>query len=54
LNEITFHTQGADFSVFMGLGVGGIVYFLLAGPLVRRQTAIQDQMLGTASPRRTP
>ena len=47
LNEITFHTQGADFSVFMGLGVGGIVYFLLAGPRVRRQTAIQDQMLGT-------
>jgi len=30
LNEVTYHNNGADFSVFLGIGVGGGVYYLLA------------------------
>ena len=39
LNEVTYHNNGADFSIFLGLGVGGAVYYLLArGKLARRPT----------------
>jgi len=40
----------ADFSVFMGLGVGGLAYLLLAGRAVRREADLQDQMLPAAHP----
>ena len=30
LNEVTYHNNGADFSVFLGMAVGGAVYYLLA------------------------
>ena len=49
LNEVVVHSGGADFSVYLGLGVGGILYFLLAGPLVRRQRRVQDEALAAAS-----
>jgi len=48
LNEVKVHTGGADFSVFMGLGVGGLVYLVLGWSTVRRQAARQDQMLAGA------
>jgi nucleobase:cation symporter-1, NCS1 family len=42
LNLITVHTsidgQGADFSVFLGLGVGALAYLLLGRSSVRRQS----------------
>ena len=53
LNEVTRHTQdkfgyGADFSVFMGMGVGGLVYLVLAWRGVRAQAAEQDRVLSAA------
>jgi NCS1 family nucleobase:cation symporter-1 len=50
MNEITFHTQdhygyGADFSVFMGLAVGGLVYLVLGYGAVKRQAAKQEALL---------
>jgi len=36
---------GADFSVFMGLGVGGLAYWLLARGVVKRQVKAQDQVM---------
>jgi purine-cytosine permease-like protein len=50
LNEITFHTEdkfgyGADFSVFLGMAVGALVYLVLAFGSVRRQADEQDVLL---------
>jgi purine-cytosine permease-like protein len=51
LNELTFHTtdspanSGADFSVFLGVGVGGLVYLALAYGNVRQQARAQDVLL---------
>jgi purine-cytosine permease-like protein len=50
LNEVTDHTQdayhyGADFSVFLGLAVGGLVYAALAFRTVRREADEQDVLL---------
>jgi NCS1 family nucleobase:cation symporter-1 len=54
LNEVTDHTQdafhyGGDFSVFLGFGVGGLLYFLLAFSSVRKQADAQDVLLGVAA-----
>jgi NCS1 family nucleobase:cation symporter-1 len=53
LNPITWATRdsfgfGADFSVFMGMGVGGLLYLVLAGRSVRKQADRQDQLLAGA------
>jgi cytosine/uracil/thiamine/allantoin permease len=50
LNEITFHTEdkfgyGADFSVFLGMAVGALVYLVLAFGSVRKQADEQDVLL---------
>jgi nucleobase:cation symporter-1, NCS1 family len=42
-------TGGADFSIFMGLGVGGLAYLLIAGPGVRRQAKEQAALLDQAA-----
>jgi purine-cytosine permease-like protein len=54
LNEVTRHTAdkfgyGSDFSVFMGMGVGALVYLVLAWRGVRAQSAEQDRMLSSSS-----
>ena len=53
LNELTNHTRdsagyGADFSIFLGLGVAGLVYFVLGWRGVRKQTAQQDTLLAAS------
>jgi nucleobase:cation symporter-1, NCS1 family len=50
LNPITYYTRdsygfGADFSIFMGIGVAAIVYLALGWHGVRRQAEVQDRML---------
>lgn len=58
LNEITFSTInpltkftfGADFSVYLGIGVGSIVYVLLAYASVRRQADKQEQLFAGGVP----
>jgi nucleobase:cation symporter-1, NCS1 family len=52
LNEVTFHTQdsygyGADFSVYMGMAVGALVYLVLSFVSVRKQADEQDALLRT-------
>ena len=42
---LSSHTGGADFSVFLGLGVGGLVYLLLAGRSVPREADLQAGLL---------
>ncbi len=54
LNPITYATRdsygfGADFSVFLGFGVGGLLYLALAWGSVRRQAARQDELLGAGT-----
>jgi purine-cytosine permease-like protein len=55
MNPITYATgsewtgaglSGADFSVFMGLFVGGLAYFILASAtgVVKKQVALQDEL----------
>jgi purine-cytosine permease-like protein len=51
LNEVTAHTRdsfgyGGDFSIFLGMGVGGLVYAVLAWRGVRgREADAQDELL---------
>jgi purine-cytosine permease-like protein len=51
LNEVTAHTRdsfgyGGDFSIFLGMGVGGLVYTVLAWRGVRgREADAQDELL---------
>ncbi len=40
---------GADFSVFMGIAVGGLAYFILARTIVKRQVVAQDGLLSGAA-----
>jgi hypothetical protein len=53
LNEVTAHTRdsfgyGGDFSIFLGMGVGGVVYAVLAWRGVRgREADAQDELLRT-------
>jgi hypothetical protein len=52
LNEITFHTHdsfgyGADFSVFLGIAVAGLLYLALAWKGVHRQADEQDRVLAS-------
>jgi nucleobase:cation symporter-1, NCS1 family len=46
---VASHTGGADFSVFLGLGVAGLLYFLLAGSMVRGEAGRQGELLGAGS-----
>jgi NCS1 family nucleobase:cation symporter-1 len=50
MNEVTYHTAdkfgfGADFSVFMGMGVAAVLYLVLAFGSVRSQADAQDALL---------
>jgi NCS1 family nucleobase:cation symporter-1 len=52
MNEVTYHTSdkfgyGADFSVFMGMGVAALLYLVLAFGSVRSQADAQDALLKT-------
>jgi NCS1 family nucleobase:cation symporter-1 len=53
MNEVTQNTLdkagfGADFSVYMGMGVAALVYVVLAWRKVRREAGEQDRMLAAA------
>jgi len=53
LNEVTQNTLdkagfGADFSVYMGMGVAALVYVVLAWRKVRQEADTQDRMLAAA------
>jgi purine-cytosine permease-like protein len=45
VNAISTHTQGADFSIFTGIVVGGLAYLVLAGAQVRREAKRQDELI---------
>ena len=47
MNPITYHTGGADFSVFTGMAAGGLVYLILELITrgVRKQADLQDDLL---------
>ncbi len=54
LNEVASHTKdsygyGADFSIYLGIGVGAIVYLILATVSVRKQAAEQDRLLAAGT-----
>lgn len=54
LNPITKHTAdsfgyGADFSIYMGMGVAAIVYLVLATRAVRRQANEQERLLSASA-----
>jgi purine-cytosine permease-like protein len=54
LNEVTLHTRdaagfGADFSVFLGPLVAGLVYLVLGWPGVREQANRQDELLAAGA-----
>ena len=42
---VSSHTTGADFSVFLGLGVAGSVYALVSARSVHREADEQDRLL---------
>jgi NCS1 family nucleobase:cation symporter-1 len=46
-NPISVHTSGADFSIYLGIAVGGGLYALLAWRGVRAQADRQDALLTT-------
>ncbi len=55
LNAVTYATRdahglGADFSIFLGLGVGGLVYLVLGWRGVRDQSRRQESLLGAEPP----
>ena len=50
LNEVTAHTTYADFSVYLGVGVGALLYLVLAWSSVRKQADEQDRLLAAAPP----
>jgi purine-cytosine permease-like protein len=45
VSPISSATGGADFSIFMGLGVGGLSYLILAGRSVRREELAHRALL---------
>jgi purine-cytosine permease-like protein len=45
LNEVTYHNQGADFSIFMGMSVAGLLYLVLAWSGVRKEADAQESLL---------
>jgi cytosine/uracil/thiamine/allantoin permease len=50
LNELTVHTRdssgfGGDFSIYLGMGVAGVVYLVLAWRGVRKEADAQDSLL---------
>jgi NCS1 family nucleobase:cation symporter-1 len=51
LNEVTVHATYADFSVYLGIGVGALVYLVLAFASVRKQANEQDRLLAAEPPR---
>jgi hypothetical protein len=44
------HTGGADFSIFLGVAVAGLVYFLLGKKGVHSQADAQDRLLANGAP----
>ncbi|MGO9343883.1 MAG: purine-cytosine permease family protein [Acidimicrobiales bacterium] len=49
VSPISNATGGADFSIFMGLGVGGLSYLALAGRSVRREEKAHRALLDAAA-----
>lgn len=49
-HPVTVHTGGADFSIFLGVAVAGLVYFLLGKKGVRSQADAQDRLLANGAP----
>jgi nucleobase:cation symporter-1, NCS1 family len=45
LNEVTYHNNGADFSIFLGMAVAGVVYYLLAHAKLSREADAQEELL---------
>ncbi len=55
LNLVTYHTRdafgfGADFSIFLGMAVGGLVYLILARRGVRNEADTQVLLLQEEGP----
>ena len=52
LGPVSSATGGADFSVFAGMGVAAIAYYVLAARAVRREADVQEEILGLTGPAR--
>lgn len=50
INPLTKFTFGADFSIYLGIGIGAIVYLVLSGVSVRKEAAKQEQMFAAGVP----